>query len=431
MSAMGWTICLMILGTVMVFLTAVYYIRRGSLDVFDPFYWVFAIYFVVMVFAPYTWVKEGKIDWYGAVVLENLPVASLYFGLSFLLYFLGSIVKSKGANSTVLPKRAYSLQERNVIRRTAWFMYLIGLLVYSAYLAYRGRSLITALSLGQFGEFSEDLSSKASFWFLNQGTRIVLCASLVLLIFEKRHRLMAILAYVIGFMLILSSGQRNQLMVAVLAPIILYYFHKNKRPKIIKIVAFCLAFVVILGYIGMWRRSFRSGGALEAKSFDEIITAFMVNVEIFFPYYTLLTTVPAYFPHQFGMSYLYTFIQFIPRFIWNSKPVSAVTSVMIAMFGPTRAAWGPAYPNFAEMYLDFGLPGMMVGMYIFARICRKIYSAAILNQEDELGLISFSLFLPYLFQYITRGHFPSIITEVVFLWGTIWVIKLVLHVKWR
>lgn len=432
-------IALIILGIMMFFLVCFYKQIKGYFDVFDPFYWVTAVYFAVMVFAPYTWVLEEKYTWHGYTVLEMLIPGTIYFGISYFVFFVISLSgKRQQANGLYIVESQASSSEHNdepvgeefehsFYIRWMWIMFIFGLLMYTAYLAYRGRSLITALSLGQYGEFSEDLSTSSSYWFLNQGTRVLMSSSLLLVIYDKKHRWLTKIAYLLSFMLVLSSGQRNQLMVVVLAPVIFYCFSRDKRPKIRHILVFILAFVVVLGYVGMWRKSFRTGGALEVEDINSVFTAFMVNIEVFFPYYTLLATVPTSFPHQWGMSYLYTFIQFIPRALWPNKPVSAVTNVTIAMYGETWAAAGPAYPNFAEMYLDFGVIGMLIGMGIFARICQNMYRNV--DEHNKLSIVSFSLFLPYLFQYITRGHFPSVATEVFFMWGPIWALRLLSKVK--
>lgn len=137
----------------------------------------------------------------------------------------------------------------------------------------------------------------------------------------------------------------------------------------------------------------------------------------------MISTVPDIFPHQFGLSYLYTFIQFIPRALWPGKPVSSVTKVTETMFG-AYAARGPAYCNYAEMYLDFGVIGMVIGMGIFAIVSKKMYRKGCGLYANKFDMISFALFLPYLFEYITRGHFPSVATEVFFMWGPLWVTRL-------
>ena len=431
MQELFWKICLLLLGLEIVACVLFYAYRKKKFDCFDPFYWASAVYFAIMVFAPYTWVLNGQVRWNGAVVLENLPTATLFFGVSYLAFVVGCLAKSKKAVGVGADAGLTEWQEdtrtAEMIRSLAWIAFVLGFSMSMMYLRYRGRSLLTALSLGQLGTFTEDLSTSSSFWFLNQGTRILMSSGLLLLIYEKKHPMLAKIAYALTFMLVLSSGQRNQLMVVVLAPIVYWYMSKKKRPKLRSILIFVLVFVVVLGYVGLWRGSFRTGGELERQEAESVFTAFMVNIEVFFPYYTLITTVPQAFPHQWGMSYLYTFIQFIPRFLWPGKPVSSVTNVTIAMFGPMWAAAGPAYPNFGEMYLDFGVIGMVIGMLIFGRVCAWMYQKGLSGMKGRMGLISFSLFLPYLFQYITRGHFPSVATEVLFLWGPLWVIQLVLR----
>lgn len=423
-----WQICLILLGIEILICIVIHIHYSGCIDIFDPFYWSSAVYFAVNVYAPYTWVLAGKTEWYGATVLENLPLATLFFGVSYFAFTIASVAKVKTKEQrleTDLDYRNanYSLDEDPRLAFISWCVFIAGFILSLLYLHYRGRTLMTSLSLGTQGTYTEDLTSTGSFWFLNQGTRVMMCGILMLFAFSKKSKLLNFLAFALTFMLVLSSGKRNQLMVIILAPIIYYYLTRKKRPRRVYVVTFIVAFILVLGLVGIWRHTFFYGGSLEKESMSDILSSFMVNIEVFFPYYTMLSTVPATFPHQFGLSYLYTFIQFIPRALWPGKPVSSVTKVTEAMFG-AYAAWGPAYCNYAEMYLDFGIVGMVIGMGIYAIVSKKMYRKGCGEYASKLDIISYSLFLPYLFEYITRGHFPSVATEVFFMWGPLWVTKL-------
>ena len=424
-----WKICLIALFVSMIICIIIYRSLKQRFDLFDPYYWVAAIYIMVMVFAPYTWVVQEKVTWHGFPVLVSLPTASLYFGVSFISFTLFSIGKVKSKRHYYYSTLKNS--EINVVTDDqncqfnsalyGWIVWGIGLALSVAYLHFRGRSLLMALSFGQLGVLQE--ASEGSFWFLNQGTRVLLAGSLIVLVYDKKYPKLAKLAYLFMSIIVLSGGQRNQLMVVVLAPIVYSYIIKCKRPKLWKVAIFIFVAILALGWIGYNRGTFRTGnGTIQNHSLEELWEGFMVNIEVFFPGYTMLETVPSKVPHQFGASYLYTFIQFIPRFLWPGKPYPPVTNLLNAMFGDL-AAWGPAYCNFSEMYLDFGFPGMIIGMGIFGAVCRNFYKKTFSNNAKLTDILSFSIFLPYLFQYITRGYFSSMAVEVFFMWGPIWVLK--------
>lgn len=427
MEILIWKVCLIMLGIEIILGMMMHLHYSKILDIFDPFYWSSAVYFAVMVIAPYVWVVEGKTTWHGAPVLENLVIGTFFFGVSYAAFTIASVSRTKSKADRLMIDEVYRKQniefdEDKRLEVISWFVFIAGLIMSLIYLRYRGRSLLTSLSLGTRGTYSEDLSATGSFWFLNQGTRVMMCGVMMLFSYSKRFKLGNALAFALTFMLVLSSGKRNQLMVIVLAPIIFFYLLKEKRPKLLQVIGSVVVFVFILGLVGIWRSTFFRGGTIETQSVDDIMTSFMVNIEVFFPYYTMLSVVPSVFPYQFGASYLYTFIQFIPRALWAGKPVSPATDLASTMFG-MYAAYGPAYCNYAEMYLDFGVLGMIIGMGIFAIVSKKMYEKGCGIYANKFDMISFSLFLPYLFEYITRGHFPSVATEVFFMWGPLWVTK--------
>ena len=86
---------------------------------------------------------------------------------------------------------------------------------------------------------------------------------------------------------------------------------------------------------------------------------------------------------------------------------------------------GSAYPNIGEFYYEFGILGTIVCMFIFGYITRKLYYR-MLKTGDRLQLITYSIMLGYLFQFVCRGSISSWAIDIVFMFGPIWLLKIVI-----
>lgn len=88
----------------------------------------------------------------------------------------------------------------------------------------------------------------------------------------------------------------------------------------------------------------------------------------------ILKNVPSSFPYKFGETFLELFIQPIPRFIWADKPLSIgfqfTRAFTVQYYGPHTSS---ALSLPGEFYLNFGLPGILIGFAIFGVLGRVIY----------------------------------------------------------
>ncbi len=82
------------------------------------------------------------------------------------------------------------------------------------------------------------------------------------------------------------------------------------------------------------------------------------GTELFAPLAGLAETVPRQVPYLDGSSYLETLVFPIPRSLWHSKPAGKITG-LTHVFDPSDA--GLAFPEFGEMYANFGFLGLVLG----------------------------------------------------------------------
>ena len=111
-----------------------------------------------------------------------------------------------------------------------------------------------------------------------------------MLAFSKENRKLIYVGAYLLFSVCTSTGSRNLAICLVLAIVVYFYLRANKRPKLVTILLGIVALYVFVGLVGIFRTAFKTGNAiyLDTATSDSTYEAFMFNVEIFYPFYTLV-----------------------------------------------------------------------------------------------------------------------------------------------
>src|SRR5579875_1161043 len=129
--------------------------------------------------------------------------------------------------------------------------------------------------------------------------------------------------------------------------------------------------------------------------------------DLFLPLAGLAGTVPDGTPYLHGASYLQTVIFPIPRALWSGKPQDAI-SVVTGQMDPGNS--GIAFPEFGEMYANFGLPGALIGSVLFGALTEllalRLAGSASLR-ESVLVAVGGSVLL----DIFTRGAIAAMLTS--------------------
>ena len=75
---------------------------------------------------------------------------------------------------------------------------------------------------------------------------------------------------------------------------------------------------------------------------------------------------------------------------------------------------GYAMPNISEYYLDFGVVGCVLGMFLFGKFLKKLKCLYEYDADSKHSLILYSVMYPALMQVVLRGYSPSYIYLLLF-----------------
>lgn len=223
---------------------------------------------------------------------------------------------------------------------------------------------------------------------------------------SKTGVVVALLGLLAAFPPFFTSSRTGVLMVVILALVV---WHYARRPVSMRnIAAFGVAGVVLVSFMG----AIRSGqdedlAAAFAESLQSEIFVELVDNFNFIGTPTtahIMDAIPERLDYQYGSTMLAWVTAPIPRAIWADKPdVTLGQTVAQDVFGRPPRASGGIPPNVvSELYWNFGVVGVVAGMFLFGYLLRSLYATF----RPHLGTSRGALML-YLFTVIPFAHLTS------------------------
>jgi O-antigen polysaccharide polymerase Wzy len=163
--------------------------------------------------------------------------------------------------------------------------------------------------------------------------------------------------------LLLGGGQRGRFFVPAFAAVLIWLktSKKSRPPRRVAAVGM-IVLVVLGGFVGVARGAAASRHVTVGSVFAEAVGP---GNDLFLPMAGVASAVPAQLPYLHGTSYLEVAAFLVPRALWKGKPQGAISNLTAAI-DPGNS--GLAFPEFGEMYANFGLPGVMAGSLLLGAL---------------------------------------------------------------
>ena len=204
--------------------------------------------------------------------------------------------------------------------------------------------------------------------------------------------------------LLLGGGQRLRFFVPAIAAGLIWLKTSKRglRPRRVAAVG-ALALVLLGALVGVARGAADSRnvtiGAVLAEPFGS-------GNDLFLPVAGLASTIPGQLPYLNGSSYLQIAAFAIPRTLWKDKPQSAISNVT-EVLDPGNS--GLAFPEFGEMYANFGLPGVIIGSLILGALV-ELLTRRLARSESIQESVFTSVCGAILLALFIRGSIAPMIT---------------------
>ena len=191
---------------------------------------------------------------------------------------------------------------------------------------------------------------------------------------------------------------------------IIYYWISSGYQKI-KIKHVLIGTLIIFGFIV-------SGFIRDLEEFPSTGTS--INLlsanEFYIPYITLIENIHYTEQHDFyyGQSLLNVITIFIPRFILGDLKPNSLAIDFVDRIGGMQ---GYAYSPISELYLNFGIIGVLIGLLIFGKILRNLYANPLSNRVQLAILFTLSV-------EFSRSEISSYIYAFTIIYATFLLSKL-------
>lgn len=380
---------------------------KKRVDILEPIVLTTGIHLLLFEITPIICLKTSRILFFGTYVWGACVKATYISTIGYIVLLIAYYNHSSQftrvkihQNEILNPKKCL------YFNYCVWlFAFLCSVVLILGY----GLSLKYILTGGNT-IMENEANSKSVFGFLSIFAYAMIPSYIY--IFElSNNKFIKVILYYLMFMCFYVRGFRFIMIAAIIAPVIYLYLKKNKRPKLLVVLFILIVLSIFSGYMQFARAAIRagSGGSIPIEqifNFDNIVEMLVENFEIFKTYYAIVEHFPKDIPFMLGKEiFLYTTVMLVPRFIWPGKPQPAIYEVISkAVNGSSRDA-GTSFPYIGEYYFEFGMLGIIVFMYIFGRLLKKLNN--IKSDENIHSRIIYACILPLILQLLIRGYTPT------------------------
>jgi len=396
---------LLVLGILLIFPIILSLYRCKQIDIFEPIYaflvgysfFLFIRPLYILLFNDFIFLNTP----YGGGAGIILPALGLII-LGLFSFYLGYYTPLGQNIGRSLPPIAEKLSSKKV-RNYGFLIIIIGFLLYKIF------EFQVANVVGNVYQKSTA--------YLYLGIDIVGVGVFFLFLWIKKNpnfKNIFLFLIVSGYVLYdyMVRGARYRTFYLVLVIFISYYLLSEKRISFRKALAFCVLFFVYIAGVGY----LRGGGNVTIDKWSKFNFAGVFgrffsssgDLNIFDVFTKVIISVPEKVPYQIGRTFLYLFVHPIPRIIWSGKPLPTETLINRTIFagsGPVIAGSGYAYSMPGSCYIEGGIVGVFIGMFIFGLLCRILW--AYHKKYNNIGskmLLAISLPIVFLFQ---RGGYTA------------------------
>lgn len=389
---------------------------RRPISLFEPYTMVTLVYVLVYHVAPVFQFSAGNTARYGVDAMPQTVEAVVlvivgHFSFTLAYGFVGR-KKAEG----VLPSMYREPMDKRRLAKIAYIVFAVCYALAVYYQIGRGFSLTYIMSGGLTGEQSGTVS-ESSLMFLSYFMYACVGAWAVAFAYGQ-NRAAKITTFVMLFAIVFFSGTRAAILVPILVPIVIHYIQKGKAPSLASLGIAAGLLVFLFAVMQVARGGVAAGTGLDigGSTLDDLFGPFYAEIDDFKVFYSILGVVPE--RHGFlcgSQMILYSLVLLVPRAIWPGKPMPQVYDIVNVTYGNQAVLNGVAYPNLGEYYVEFGVIGIIVCMFVLGLLCRYARNLYVKRQGLSLALVFYSLIYGALFQIIIRGYMPQNFTMMLFL----------------
>ena len=400
----------------------------GRIDLFEPLVVFIVAWAILFVARPLMMMAYGDFALLGYETrsgFDEMLVMALIGGIAFGAGYLIPYGATQARRLNALP----SIATPSI---TVWYavaLAVVGVALFAIFLSRIGlaEAMLTLLR-GRTG--GDDLLYGQSTAYLYMAPLLLVPASLLLISIglERQDRWLTALGGLVIAPVIVetaATGTRSSLLPIVASIWILPYLRKGRRPRALTVSIIALVTLVLgVGFVGnarnaSTRESVGFGDALRAsverpdRGVKQLLETGDTEMA---PLLAIITdAVPATYEHMRGAATGEVFVHWVPRSLWPTKPRQGDDVMTRRLFVEPGISIAPRqYTPMANFYLDFGLLGVGVGMFMLGVIGRAHYAYFCAHARSATNQMLYAATLPF-WIVLLRGNITDTVSRLFFI----------------
>lgn len=375
--------------------------RRYSLE---TIHWIFFFFF--FFFAPIIQYSYGAFPWELQATTDELFKANILLFAWGILFFLGSKVRVKKDKAIADDSNEKALHINPSVLN---LFIMISILITIYYVINVGFGNL--LSHGTNSSFFIIEQQSLSLLFLNATRSFVLFTFVFCVLNKQGGGFQCCISLVCLLICIFPLGVARNAMAIVYVGLFALLFEKFLTGRKFTYI-FLLGLIIVFPLLNVFRHA-SLGEAQVGKALQKILTDFLNEYTAgdYDAYSMFIQTIryTARFGIEYGMQFVGAMLFFIPRTIWEGKPIGTGATIF--------TKWGRDFTNVScplpsEFFINFGGVGLLVSAFAVGYLARRLDNAywkrQLLRKEKQFSYID--IIYPFLipaFFFIMRGDLMS------------------------
>lgn len=266
-----------------------------------------------------------------------------------------------------------------------------------------GASAIGTFLRGRSSEWDALIRDSPLFlWWLS--LLVVPAALVAFMVAMTRPRVREVLlaAFLIGLALLrtLPTGSRLNVLVLVGAMMVFVYLHRQRRPGLVAIalgllVALTLSYAFLFFRYAETREDVPSAIKGLVSTPEHVVAPVLwgADAEMAPALAGALQVIPSELGYRFGRATFGDLVSRpVPRVLWEGKPLPHTHQVTAAVWPGPRELGGfdPAFTPLMSFFWDFGLLGVVVGLFTYGLIARFTFEYLLRAEDDGRVQIAYA-----------------------------------------
>jgi oligosaccharide repeat unit polymerase len=405
----------------------------------EPAFFVSVLFLLVFFFRPLQLMQHPEqrspfMPYDLGLIRQALELGALGFAC-FHLGYQSRLASHLGAR---LPVIAGRWRHKHVLRISLLYLCL-GSAAY-AYVFQRagGLALLARTLQGRL------MLARSSTWSIASVGTLTSVATVILGTYVLKTRRLVVL-FLVSLSLSVSAnlllGSRSGVLVLLLTIFVVAHQLRIRRllgasaAGLLVVAIFGMLLVLFTVVVGNLRYHAMGGGDALAIVFSsrglvprDLLGSFLGEFNQFDWLAIVLSITPDQIPLQWGRTFVHYFVMFVPAALWPTKPLPISFVVNKTMGG---AGAGSPSTIVGELYQNFGVGGIAIGMVIFGMLVRSVY-AYFRHSDSELStVVLYAYTFASLHRFFTRSFAPKLFGFTLFVVPTILALRFVTRSRAR